>query len=148
MKLSLTALFAVVFAFAFLSPPQNAQARGIIVYNFGGYAVEKVAELPDTEEFKSSKGHLNLGWAMKEYSLYWAPLWKEDDGEGYVLYVEKGNTIYSNPVSPEQLASLGQITGTTYPAKYSPPFWTKIWGWGIVLLLIIVGIIWNRATAD
>ena len=148
MRHSLLTIFAAAFALLVFTGPQSAQARGVIVYNFGGFAVEKVADMPQTDDFKSSKGHMNLGWAVKEYSLFWAPLWKTDGEEGYILYVEKNDTIYSKRVSPEQLAALGKITNTTYPAKYSAPFWTRIWGWGILALLVIVGIIWNRATAE
>ena len=128
---------------AFAAPP--AQARGVIVYNFGGIAVDKVADLPDTDEYKSKFGYLDLGWAQKEYSLFWMPLWKVK-GEGYILYVEKGDTIHYSKVDAATLKQLASVTGKTLPDPYPVSFLSKIWGWAVAAGLLIVIVAWGKFT--
>lgn len=124
-----------------------AEARGAIVYNWGGISVDLVEDLPDTEQFNSTNGHMNLGWAQKEYSLFWAPLWKSK-GLGYILYVEKNDKIYYRKLDPAQLATLGKITGKTYPPEHAVGIFSRTWGWLAALGLIFVIVITGKAKKE
>lgn len=142
-------LFSTFVAVFFLvtAGTGTAEARGVIVYNWGGISVDLVEDLPDTETFNSVNGHMNLGWAQKEYSLFWAPFWKSK-GLGYILYVEKNDNIYYRKLGPAQLAVLSQITGKTYPREHAVGLFSRTWGWLVALGLIFVIAIKGKAKKE
>ena len=127
-------MIAPVVALLLISSP--AQAVGI-TYNPGGDAITKVAELPDTDEFKDGDSYVDLGWLHKEWSIFGAPFWVFDE-KGYVFYSTNSNGTSYREASPAMVAAAGAAMKTTFPATWSMPFWKRWMGALIVGALILV----------
>jgi len=126
---------------AMMSAP--AQAKGFpIIYNPGNVRVETVAELPDTPEYSSPEGHVDLGWAYKDYSIYGMPLWSSE-AEGFVL--KAGDGYFT--LTPGALERISTQTGHDYAAEYRFNPVAHLWGWLIIFGLIGVTI-WRKQSRD
>lgn len=137
----LACLIVPIMALVLTSNP--AQAAGV-PYNFGGDAITKVADLPDTEEFKlPDGGYLDLGWLHKEYSIVYAPFYVFEE-KGYVYYSSEGNDTRYVDASPEMLAAAGKAVNTTFPEKWAMPFW-KRWMGALILAGLILVLVLRRA---
>jgi len=115
-----------------------AAALGM-TYNTGGDAITKVAELPETDEFRINGEFVDLGWLHKEWSLLGAAFYVFDE-KGYVFYAENENgTTYYPDLSAADMARAGEAMGTTFPERYEMSLWQR-WAGALVLggLLILL----------
>ena len=134
-------LFACLMAplVALMLSAAPAEAVGIS-YNAGGDAITKVAELPDTDEFKDGGTFVDLGWLHKEWSIFGAPFYVFDE-QGYVYYSTTGNDTSYRPATPAMVAAAGAAMGTTFPDPWPMPIWKRWLGAliaaGLVLVLVL-----------
>ena len=121
-------LACVVLALA----PTGAEARRRIpiVYNMGNTRVEQVATLPDTPAFRTPSGHLDLGWAYSDYSIFGIPF-GYGAAEGYVLSTGEGYYVIDRKDYPE----IARLTGVDLDRPYPLGMLGHLWGWLLVLLL-------------
>jgi len=113
-----------------------------IIYNPGHVRVEKVAALPDRPEFALPEGHADLGWAYKDYSVFWMPL-GYGRADGFVLTT--GDSYYT-PKHPGALDAIANSYGAGY--HFNPV--AHLWGWLILGPLMAMGLLRRlsrRATA-
>lgn len=123
-------LIAAGFVLALASTGAEAQRRGIpIIYNMGHTRVEQVALLPDTPAFRAPSGHLDLGWAYGDYSIYGIPF-GFGAAEGYVLTNGEGYYVLDRKDYPE----IARLTGVDLDHPYALSMFGHLWGWLLVLL--------------
>ena len=120
---------------------QTTEARGIIFYS-AGEEIEKVYDLPQTEEYEIQANdhnwyHADLGVMHKQFSLFWIPLWNYGE-EKYVLYTDKkiGNydLTYAD-LTDDDIQYLHEEFGVSLTP--SLPFW-DVYGGKLVAIAIIV----------
>ena len=118
-------------ALALAPAAADARRRGIpIVYNMGHTRVEQVAVLPDTPAFRRPEGHVNLGWAYSDYSIFGIPF-GHGAAEGYVLSNGEGYYVLDRKDYPE----IERLTGLDLDRPYALGMLGHLWGWLLVLLL-------------
>lgn len=123
--------------------PAPAQAKGIpVIYNAGNVRVETVAELPDMPEYSSPQGHVDLGWAYKDYSIYGMPLWF-GEAEGFVL--KAGDGYFT--LTPGALERISAQTGRDYAAEYRFNPVAHLWGW-LVIFGLIGFAVWRKRSRN
>ena len=134
----------ILTCLALASLPSAAEARrGIpIVYNMGHSRVEQVAALPDTPEFRTPSGHLDLGWAYADYSIYGIPF-GYGAAEGYVLSTGEGFYVLDRRDYPE----IARLTGVDLDRPHSQSMLGHLWGWLLVLLLV-GAVAWRKFPRD
>jgi hypothetical protein len=109
----------------------EARRRGIpIVYNMGHTRVEQVAALPDTAAFRGPAGHVDLGWAYSDYSIFWIPF-GYGAAEGYVLSNGEGYYV----LEPKDYPEIARLTGVDLSQPHPLGMLGHLWGWLLVLLL-------------
>lgn len=125
----------VVFMFIMLI----AEAAGVLVLYTFEEQIEKVLELPQSDEFriKTTNGllrHADLGVYHKQFSFFGIPLFNFEP-EKYVLYsyTEKETDFIYVELDSEDIAYLQSEFGISSTPKL--PFW-KAWGGKILLLAI------------
>lgn len=126
-------------ALALAPAAAEARRRGIpIVYNIGHTRVEQVAALPDTPAFRRPEGHLDLGWAYSDYSIYGIPF-GYGAAEGYVLSTGEGYVILDRKDYPQ----VARLTGVDLNRPYPLGMLGHLWGW--LLVLAVTGVIaWRK----
>ncbi|HEX7781828.1 MAG TPA: hypothetical protein VF509_03385 [Sphingobium sp.] len=136
----------IIFVFGLLTAAMMsapAQAKGFpIIYNPGNVRVETVAELPDAPEYSSPQGHVDLGWAYKDYSIYGMPLWS-GEAEGFVL--KAGGGYFT--LTPGALERISAQTGHDYAAEYHFNPVAHLWGW-LVIFGLIGFAVWRKQRRD
>lgn len=136
-------LILAALASAVTSTGAEAQRRGIpIVYNMGHTRIEQVARLPDSPEFQSPSGHLDLGWAYSDYSIYGIPF-GFGAGEGYVLTSGDGYYVLPRKHYPE----IARLTGVDLDRPYALGLFGHLWGW-LPALLVAGAIVWRKFPRD
>lgn len=135
-------LIAAGFVLAFASTAAEARRRLPIVYNMGHTRVEQVARLPDSEAFQSPSGHVDLGWAYSDYSIYGIPF-GFGAAEGYVLSNGEGYYVLPRANYPE----IARITGVDLNRPYAVGLLGHLWGW-LIVLLIGGAILWRKMPRD
>jgi hypothetical protein len=78
---------------------------------------------------------LKLGFSYREFSLFGMPLWAYEE-HGFVTYFEEPAGIRIALIGPERVALLEELTGQSYAASYSFPWYRQIWGWWLLIALI------------
>lgn len=131
----------IIAVAAMLLALQTTEARGIIFYS-AGEEIEKVYDLPQTEEYEIQANdhnwyHADLGVMHKQFSLFWIPLWNYGE-EKYVLYTDKkiGNydLTYAD-LTDDDIQYLHEEFGVSLTP--SLPFW-DVYGGKLVAIAIIV----------
>lgn len=138
-----TWLIVAGFGLAFASTGAEARRRGIpIIYNMGHTRVEQVAPLPDLPAYRARSGHLDLGWAYGDYSIYGIPF-GFGAAEGYVLTDGEGYYVLDRKDYPE----VARLTGLDLDHPYPLGLLGHLWGW---LLVLLVGgaIVWRKLPRD
>jgi hypothetical protein len=137
----------VFLLLAMLFPKTTVNA--VIVYS-SGETIEKVLDLPRTNEFKmrANGGRWNyakVGILHKQFSVFWIPLINYGD-EKYVLYIDHnvGDYDYAYYELPkEDIEYLHEEFGI--PLQPKLPFWDA-WGGKLIFLtlFVLIGIIAAR----
>jgi hypothetical protein len=135
-------LLTIFFSLSLFIFSTQLHAKGIsIIYNWGSVEVEPIAALPKTERYRFAEGHVDLGFAYKDYSFFYMPFWASP-GAGAVIYRQDGDTISYMKVTPiiaaELKADLNRDALTTY--HFSPL--KHMWGW--LVLIGCIGMIYVR----
>lgn len=111
-----------------------------VFFSWGGEQIIKVAEFPDTAQFKSGDGqHIDPGYKYKQITLFFTPIWNYD-GEwcGYV-----GSSERYLKIDKSTLDAAANVAGITLPMTPSPSFWESYGGkllWlGVVALILLAG---------
>lgn len=103
--------------------------------------IELVADLPDDPAFAGygPKGEvqLDLGYAYREISVFWMPLWAYKT-DGLVMFAGEGADLALSPVNDAVLAQIKDATGIDH-SGYRFPFWEHLWGW---LPIVGLGLLW------
>lgn len=105
--------------------------------------IELIADLPDDPAFAgygpSGAVQLDLGYAYREISVFWMPIWAYPT-DGMVLFAGEGANLALAPVDDAVLAQIKAVTGVDH-SGYRFPFWTHLWGWlplgGLALLWLL-----------
>ncbi len=124
--------------------PTGAEARRRIpiVYNMGHTRVEQVATLPDTTAFRGPAGHVDLGWAYSDYSIFGIPF-GYGAAEGYVLSNGEGYYVLDRKDYPE----IARLTGVDLDRPYALGMLAQLWGW--LLVLLVGGLVaWRKFPRD
>lgn len=102
--------------------------------------IDLIADLPDDPAFAgygpSGEVQLDLGYAYREISVFWMPIWAYPT-DGMVLYAGEGANLALAPVDDAVLAQIKAVTGVDH-SGYRFPYWAHLWGWlpfGVLALL-------------
>ena len=110
-------------------------ASAFVVWDEGGEKIIKIADFPDTEEFRSADGHnFDAGAIYKRFRVFAVPLWVYDVRWcGYI-----SETLYME-LDTVGLSTFARSAGVTLPVEPPIPFWDQ-WGGKLVALLALVGL--------
>jgi hypothetical protein len=86
-----------------------------------------------------------VGFSYRELSILRMPIWAYED-QGLVAYSEERDGYYYVPLDEEQSAALDRITGSRH-SDYRFPFWEHLWGWLLLVGLIVWTFLHLRAGA-
>lgn len=114
-----------------------------IPFKWGDASIVQVADLPNGGPFRLNGEEFDLGWHQNAYSIAFLPFWASD-GDGYVLYNEKGRSVSWKPLTPELVAEIGKMTNRSFPAQYQVPFFSRTWGWMVLAALMAFAVIKQR----
>ena len=133
-------LFFAFGALLFLSC-QTVSARGVKIPFGDREVLNKVADLPDTEEYKTDNGnYIDLGTIPQEFNIaYILPLYIEQEPR-LVGYCEKEDTYYE--LTEEQLSAILKENNLDGEKLNKVGFYSR-YGGKIVGLIIIALIIWG-----
>jgi hypothetical protein len=79
---------------------------------------------------------LKLGWSYREQSIFTMPLWATSE-MGLVLYVETPEGREFAILAPGQIPLLDEAMGSTVASDYRFRWYLHIWGWWILIALIV-----------
>ena len=119
--------------------PEFADVRRYAQYGAAELPYLSDAERPAPTETRPAK----IGWTYREASALRMPFWASGEF-GYVAYVERPRGILITPIGEEQMALLEQRAGRAYSREYSFPWYLHVWGWLIVVGLIVWTLLWRR----
>lgn len=127
----------------------TSSAKGFVVYG-NDPVITKVLDLPMNEEFTviaddGKAYHADLGVMYDEFSLFWVPIWNYGDKK-YVLFTDTKVGEYDNTyvdLTSEDVAYLQSQFGGI-PTEPELPFWNAFGGKLILLLLLVIGIFFNK----
>lgn len=117
----------------------NASARGIKIPFGDREVLTKVADLPDTDEYRTEDGnYIDLGTLHKEFNIaYIMPLWVEEEPR-LVGYCEKEDSYYE--LTDSQLEALLKENNLDGDKLNTLGFYTRYGGKLIALALIALSI--------
>lgn len=123
-----------------------SKAQAQFVYAWPDEKLATVIDLPNDDNFyhESEKGYINLGYYYKQVWIMWIPIWNYD-GQ-YCLLVE-GKKDYYISLTPEEVEGFKgylEENGIEVPSGDPTPFWDKIGG-KLVWLLVIAFLIWSSS---
>lgn len=129
-RVALVVLLSVMFAS--FNPPAYA---GIpIFWSYGDESFIKVAELPNTDDYKTSNGKFyDVGYRYKQFTLFFIPVWNYD--KQWCGYIDKDQFV---DLTEAEVMKLARSSGVKLPQTVSLPFWEE-WG-GKLLLLSGLGV--------
>lgn len=117
---------------------EKAEAKGVIVYGIGE-TVSMVQELE--EDCTIDDEHVNLGVMYEQFSLFWMPIWNYGD-VSYVLVNDKEDTYWE--LDDEMIETLKTEFNVNLDEAADIPFWTKVGGKPIIILLILFLVVRRR----
>lgn len=129
--------FLITATVIVISMVEASRAEGIpVFYSWGGEKVIKVANFPDTEEWKSSeRKHVDVGYRFKQISIFFVPIWNYDGSWcGYI-----GQDDHYLNLNTTEVTSLAAKAGINLPDAPNLPFWDS---YGGKLLLLVVLLVW------
>ena len=113
--------------------PTTANA-GIIFFSWGGEVIEKIADFPRTDEYKSGDKHVDAGIRYKEITIFFLPVYQY--GFKY-CGVYEGDDDHFLDLTKDQLFEIANGANIKVPDPVNLGFW-KEWGGRVVLFLLLV----------
>ncbi len=102
--------------------------------------IEKVAELPDTDSFKTPDGkYVDIGSKFTVFTILWIPIYTEVEPE--LVGYSGGNNYYEIPKAEMDIALSENKLDRKKLEKLS--FWNA-WGGKIIVGLFVLFIIWGN----
>ena len=127
---------AILLSFLLLIPSSAAFAKGgLVFWSWGGENFYKVADLPDTFQFKVNNDFVDIGVIYKSVDIFFLPVWQSD--MRYVAVIPNNTNTYYN-FSEAEIMQMARSASISIPpvSQIQLDFWTA-WGGKIVLLLLI-----------
>lgn len=120
-------------------------AAGIpIVYEESHEKTIKVADFPDTENFRAKDGELlDAGYVFKQFRVFWIPVWNYDGR--WCCYGQSSGAPYE--IQKTNLDVLARAANVSLPAEPELPFW-DLYGGKLVggLLLLFIFASWSAGS--
>ncbi|HEX4494469.1 MAG TPA: hypothetical protein VIE43_02265 [Thermoanaerobaculia bacterium] len=131
-------LIAAIVVAILMAGARRASAIPIF-FSWGDEKVIKVADFPNTEDFKTREGkHIDAGYRYKQFSLFFVPVWNYD-GQWCGYVGDSGHYLELDKAKLDQLAAFG---ASKLPDAPRLPAWDSYGG--KVLLLVCLVIYWTR----
>ena len=110
--------------FALLTFYGTAQAKKPVLFTWGGETIEKVADFPNTFDYRSTDGYnVDAGYRYKQVTLFFIPIWNYDmEWCGYI-----SDALYLD-IDRAQLDQLSKAAGVQLPDDFPISFWDKYGG--------------------
>lgn len=123
----------------------SADAKVPLFFSFSGESISKVADFPDTEDFKTADGdYIDAGCIYKQVSIMFIPVWNYDIRWcGYI----KGSDSYLD-FDKEELDLMAELAEVELPETPSISFWNAIGGKLVFILLIVAFILYVKFSPD
>ncbi|WMX13443.1 MULTISPECIES: hypothetical protein [unclassified Aureispira] len=124
----------LILAFSLLNSQSAEARRGGGFFSFGGEAMAKVQDFPDTEQFQMDDGtYVDAGCIYKQVTILFIPVWNYDirwcgytgEDDSYVM------------MTKEELDVLAKEADITLPESPSLSFWHSIGG--KLLFIVVIG---------
>lgn len=129
-------LFIMLILFS-IGSVQKIEAKGVIFYGLGE-TISTTQTLP--EEVILDGQHVNIGVHYEQFSLFWIPIWNYGDVTN-VLVNDKEDTYWD--IDEEDIEHL-KTEFDVEVGEAEIPFWTKVGGKPIVVLLVLFLIFRSR----
>lgn len=132
----------ILIMLALLSFSSTASAN-IIIYNFKGIKIIKIADFPKTSKFKIKTGdYLDAGYFYRQFTIFFIPVWNYDGK--WVGYIGSDSSYL--PLKKSDLDNLAKSVGITLPENPSLPFWDAMSGKLILSFFVLFGVwsIWFK----
>ena len=109
--------------------------RPPVFFSWGGDTFYKVADLPDTDQFKFNNDLVDIGVKYSEVQIFFLPIWQYD--MKYVGIIPNDNDNYYD-FSEQEVLELAKSASISIPpvSQISLDFWTA-WGGKIVFVMLI-----------
>jgi hypothetical protein len=129
-------IILLILTFSFFNS-QSAEARKSGFFSFGGEAMSKIVDFPDTEAFQLEDGtYVDAGCIYKQVSILFIPVWNYDIR--WCGYTGDDGTYFE--ANKEQLDLMAKEANVVLPETPSLSFWHTIGG-KLVFLIVIGGFI-------
>lgn len=112
--------------------------RAITITYSDGNDIITVQELPHTYDFTIDGIHVDLGILHKQFSILGIPIWNYGD-EKYVLFHENEKSYTYYDLDFEEICTLHELFDV--PITPTIPFWDKLGGKILVIIIIIMFIL-------
>jgi hypothetical protein len=133
----LLSIVLLVLAFTFLNSESAEARRKSGFFSFGGEAMSKVQDFPDTETFQLEDGtYVDAGCIYKQVSILFIPIWNYEIR--WCGYTGEDGTYLE--LTKEELDGMAKEANVTLAETPSLSFWDSIGG-KLVFLVVIGGLI-------
>lgn len=137
-------IILLILAFSLLNS-QSAEARKPVFFSFGGEAISKVQDFPDTEAFQFEDGtYVDAGCIYKQVSIFFIPVWNYD--VRWCGYTGENDSYV--PLTKEDLDAMAKEADITLAETPSLSFWNSIGGKLVFLALIGAFIAYSIFSSD
>jgi hypothetical protein len=144
MSNKLFSIILLVLSFSLLNI-HSAEARAPVFFSFGGEAISKVQDFPDTEAFQFEDGsYVDAGCIYKQVSIFFIPVWNYD--VRWCGYTGEDDSYAT--MTKEELDELATEASITLPETPSLSFWDSIGGKLVFLGLVGAFIAYSVLTSD
>jgi len=129
-------LKAAILIFILSIVGSSAFAKGApVFFSWGGESFYKVADLPDTYEYKFNSDFVDIGVKYSEIQIFFLPVWQYD--MKYVAIIPNNSDSYYD-LNNEEVMDLAKSASISIPpiSEVKLDFWTA-WGGKLVLALLI-----------
>jgi hypothetical protein len=138
----LSFVFFAIAASLLISEPAEAK---VVFFGWGGEKIVKVADFPDTPQFKNGDKHFDLGYRFKQATLFFVPVWNYD---GAWCGSIRGDDSHFYDFSRERLESFARAAGITIPEEASLGAWDSYGGKLLVGALILAFFLYSRRAKE
>jgi len=130
-------MFKLNLALVFILFGNVAVAKSVpAIFSWGGEAFYKIADLPDTPQYKFNDHFVDIGVKYTEFQIFFLPIWQSDmEYIGIIPYNSDQYYEFSN----DEIMELASSAHISIPpiSQVSLDFWTA-WGGKLVLVLILL----------
>ena len=131
-----------------LTTAHSAHAAKVpVFFSWGGEQIIKVADFPDTEDFKALDGkYLDPGYRYKHISLFFVPIWNYS-GQWCGYVGDSDHYLDLDKAELDVLAGAAGAAGVKLPATPSLPFWDS-YGGKLLLLAVFAFFISGKSRTE